>query len=268
MGYEVLQSEQPGLEMAQKDRASWHSQTISPHLPRMQEWLREQQRRLASRLAMGLISPQSRYALRRDLELQFTPRPARTPIAVRPLRAEDLDLLMPQDDPSRTLDEQQEIAWRRSFAETVGSGGFARSLVRCALCPHLRWNGRCPFAERRPEGRIRSAPGSAPPYAWGTDRSTSVYTERAALVTHRSDIPSAMSNRIGARLSEQRPSHLVTKLRSSSAAISVSSMNCSHRMWRRRASAKPVTSCRSACSLGELVPPSSRFKACKTRLQA
>nr|CAD6619098.1 N-acetyltransferase [Rhizobium sp. Khangiran2] len=104
MGYKVLQSEQPGLEMGQKQHASRHNQPSSPHLPRTQEWLRKQRGRLASRLAMGLISSQSRYSLRRDLELQVAPRPAKIPITVRPLCADDLDLLMPQEASPRVAE--------------------------------------------------------------------------------------------------------------------------------------------------------------------
>lgn len=139
MGDKVLQSEQPGLEMGQKQNASWHNQPSSPHLPKTQEWLRKHRRRLASRLAMGLISSQSRYALRRDLELQFAPRPAKIPITVRPLCADDLDLLMPQDDLSRSFDEQQEIAWRRSFADTVGSGGYVAIDGRDGRPCYVQW---------------------------------------------------------------------------------------------------------------------------------
>jgi RimJ/RimL family protein N-acetyltransferase len=79
-----------------------------------------------------------RYGLARDLDLAFTKPSAKIPIAIRPMIADDVLLLLPLDG-SEDHHEKLEIAWRRAFAEKRPHGCFVAIDLRSETPCYMQW---------------------------------------------------------------------------------------------------------------------------------
>jgi len=95
-------------------------------------------RRVESRLKLGLSLRSMSYGLRRDLNVPIEHPSAKIPISVRPMRDEDLDILLP-DDPLLPEQERMEANWRRGFARNVGGGGFVAIDERDGSPAYMQW---------------------------------------------------------------------------------------------------------------------------------
>lgn len=95
-------------------------------------------RRVESRLTLGLSLRSLNYGLRRDLDVPIEHPSAKIPISIRPMRTEDLDVLLP-DDPALPPQERMEANWRRGFAEKVGTGGFVAVDERNGSPAYVQW---------------------------------------------------------------------------------------------------------------------------------
>lgn len=83
--------------------------------------LTQLRRRIAGRLEQGFYSEFRGYGLHRDLDQKVEKSQAKIPLYVRPLKEDDLDILLPSDadlEPS----EKQQIVWRRHFYKKVPRG--------------------------------------------------------------------------------------------------------------------------------------------------
>jgi len=105
---------------------------------RISDELANFRRRVENRLKLGLSLHSLNYGLRRDLSVPIEHPVARIPISVRPMRAEDLDLLLP-DDPSLPPQERMEANWRRAFARNVGTGGYVAIDARDGSPCYMQW---------------------------------------------------------------------------------------------------------------------------------
>lgn len=95
-------------------------------------------RRVESRLKLGLSLRSLNYGLRRDLTVPIEHPSAKIPISVRPMRDEDLDILLPTG-PLVPEQERMEANWRRGFAHNVGSGGFVAIDERDGSPCYMQW---------------------------------------------------------------------------------------------------------------------------------
>jgi RimJ/RimL family protein N-acetyltransferase len=100
------------------DAAESSNHTIGDRLAFQAARLR---RRIAGRMEQGFYSEFRGYGLRRDLSRPFEIPRAKIPFYIRPLKAEDLDTLLPLTG-GLEASERQQIAWRRHFHKKMPKG--------------------------------------------------------------------------------------------------------------------------------------------------
>lgn len=100
--------------------------------------LTQLRRRIAGRLEQGFYSEFRGYGLRRDLDKAQEKSQAKIPLYVRPLKEDDLDILLPSDadlEPS----EKQQIVWRRHFYKKVPKGCMVAVDARNDTPCYMQW---------------------------------------------------------------------------------------------------------------------------------
>lgn len=113
--------------------------------------------RIEGRRRLGLTRRAVSYGLRRDLSAPVEHPSAKIPISIRPMRAEDLEVLLPTDAASLDPDDRIEVAWRIRFAGKFGlHGGFVAIDERSGQPCYMQW--LLTPAQNEAIGRLRSFP--------------------------------------------------------------------------------------------------------------
>jgi RimJ/RimL family protein N-acetyltransferase len=129
--------------------------------------------RLAGRWKLGLYAELTRYGLLRDLAYGFAAPSAKIPLAVRPLRHNDLPALFGHAATATDLAERLEVAWRRAFMEKGARGGFVAIDERSNTPCYVQWL----FSPR--ENDFIKKLGGFPPLAAGESLLENAYTPPA-----------------------------------------------------------------------------------------
>jgi len=117
------------------DAANSNSGTIGKKLSSPAARLRQ---RIAGRLEQGFYSEFRGYGLLRDLSRPLENPQAKIPIHVRPLKIEDLDILLPLTT-DLEASERQQIAWRRHFHKKIPKGCYVAVDSRSDTPCYMQW---------------------------------------------------------------------------------------------------------------------------------
>jgi hypothetical protein len=93
---------------------------------------------IAGRLQQGFYSEFRGYGLRRDLAWPLEKPRAKIPLYIRPLKAEDLDILLPLTA-NLEASEKQQIAWRRHFHKKMPNGCLVAVDARSDTPCYMQW---------------------------------------------------------------------------------------------------------------------------------
>jgi RimJ/RimL family protein N-acetyltransferase len=117
------------------DAANSNSGTIGKKLSSQAARLRQ---RVAGRLQQGFYSEFRGYGLLRDLSRPIENPQAKIPFYVRPLKVEDLDILLPLTT-DLEASERQQITWRRHFHKKMPRGCFVAVDTRSDTPCYMQW---------------------------------------------------------------------------------------------------------------------------------
>jgi GNAT superfamily N-acetyltransferase len=110
------------------------AQAIASTFP---HWHRLRQR-IKGRFEQGFYSEFKGYGLRRDLDQPLQKPLAKIPFYIRPLRMEDLDILLPTET-NLEYSEKQQITWRRHFYKKVPNGCMVAIDGRNDIPCYMQW---------------------------------------------------------------------------------------------------------------------------------
>ena len=94
--------------------------------------------RIAGRLEQGFYSEFRGYGLRRVLARPVEKPHAKIPLYIRPLKVEDLDILLPLTA-DLEAGEKQQIAWRRHFYKKIPKGCIVAVDARNDMPCYMQW---------------------------------------------------------------------------------------------------------------------------------
>lgn len=94
--------------------------------------------KVAGRMQQGFYSEFMGYGLRRDLGRPLEKPQAKIPLYVRPLKVEDLDILLPLMSDLEDSEKKQ-IIWRRHFYKKIPNGCFVAIDARNDKPCYMQW---------------------------------------------------------------------------------------------------------------------------------